>query len=137
MFERHCGNPQHKAILEKVTDSKLSDDSMVMLYHTRTGAVIFGVDNYTDMNVDLTVAGVGNWARKSIFNDFFSYIFDELKVKRASAFVHPDNKKSSKLITRLGFVKECRLRGVNLDLYSLLPTDTKYYVRKKTKKTSA
>jgi hypothetical protein len=115
----------------------LSNDSLTLAYFTNTGLVIFGLDNYSDLNVEVSVAGVGNWARKSIFNHFFSYLFDELQVPRASAIVHPDNRKSIKLITRLGFKHEVRLRGIDLDLYSLLPTDTKYYVRKKTQKANA
>ena len=122
-----------RELLEQSIKGELSPQSHVISYETKSGLVVFGLDNYSDINVEISVTGVGRWARRAIFQHFFHYLFNELQVKRASALVHPDNEKCIKLITQLGFVHECSLRGIDVDLFSLLPTDTNYYEFTKTK----
>lgn len=126
-------NPEHRELLEKTVG--ITELTNVISYPTYKGLMIAGIDNYSGVNVFLTVVGFGQWATRPILSHFFTYIFKELGCLRASATVHPDNKKSVKMLNRLGFVKECELRGVNEHLYSLLPEDCKYYVRNIRKQT--
>jgi hypothetical protein len=118
---------EHRALLNNTVG--ITDQTNVIGYPNDHGLMIVGLDNYSGVNIFLSVVGFGQWAKRSTLSHFFSYVFDDLGCKRASATVHPDNHKSVKMLTRLGFVKECELRGVDEHLYSLLPTDCKYYVR--------
>lgn len=120
-------NPQHRLTLEKQLGGKFSDNVKILTYINPNGVGIVAYDNMNNLSVDISASGVGQWLTRGLLHHVFKYAFDTNGVKRINAYVEPENHKSIKLITRIGFVKECRLRGIDVDLYSLLPTDTKYY----------
>ncbi len=116
---------------------KFSERVKTLGYINPNGMGVIAYDNLNNISVDISAAGVGRWLSRSLLRHIFSYAFDVEGVKRINAYVQPDNKKSIKMITGIGFKRDCHLRGTEVDLYSLLPTDTNFYEKFKTIKQDA
>lgn len=119
--------PEDRSWLERALGGKFTNNCKVLSYFSTNGVGFIAYDNITDISADISASGTGHWLSRSLLQHIFQYAFDVLKVKRINAYVQPDNKKSINLVTRLGFINECLLRGVDVYLFSLLPTDSRYY----------
>lgn len=84
-------------------------------------------------------AEISLYSEGGITRDFirvcFGYAFDFCKWNRLTALVKPDNKKSIRLIERMGFVKEGVIRcatdnGEDLVIYGLLREECKWVAEK-------
>ncbi len=121
-------DPIHKSLIEDKLKGEFDSNACIVGYQSSGGLGIFALSNYRkNIDIGISVVGIGQWCRRSIFNHLFSHIFDVLRCKRVSVLIHPGNIKSIKLIKTIGFVHECDVRGLELSQYSLLPEDTKYY----------
>lgn len=122
----------HREHLERALGGKFSDNVKIFTFMNPNGLGFIAYDNLTNLSVDISAAGVGTWLTRGLLRHIFSYAFDTEQVKRINAYVEIDNTASQRMIERIGFIRECQLRGTDIYLYSLLPTDTKYYEKPKT-----
>lgn len=116
-----------KSFLESFLGGKFTDKVHVLSYSKQGSLGIVAFDNTTEHSTNIYLAGVGPWVSRAVLNNFLTFAFDTLSVKRIVAYIDPDNEKSIKFATQLGFVKECTLRGLGLYQYSLTKQDSKYY----------
>jgi ribosomal-protein-alanine N-acetyltransferase len=87
-----------------------------------------------EMGYDLLPAYWGKGIMTNSIHRLLQYGFGELQMNRIEAFVDPDNKHSSRLLQRLGFEQEGKVREaffqkgkfVDAFIYSLLQKDYKY-----------
>lgn len=85
------------------------------------GELIAGVvyNEYNGVNINAHIAGIGkNWLTKSFLWVMFDYPFNQIGVKRISAFIEDENKEAIRFDTKLGFIYETKLEGayVNGDI---------------------
>lgn len=90
--------------------------------------------NYRWPNIEVGfVSEDWRWAvnRRGIF-EVFMYPFKQLKCNRVTALIEGKNKRARKMVKRLGFVEEGKLRRAgqsgDVFLYGLLPEDLKIRV---------
>lgn len=87
--------------------------------------------NYRWPNIEIGfVSEDWRWAvnRRGIF-EVFMYPFKQLKCQRVTAIIDAKNKRARKMVRRLGFVEEGKLRRAgktgDMFIYGLLPEDLK------------
>jgi len=85
----------------------------VVLYH-----------NYRNTDIEIVFAGEGNWAQRDLINMALRYPFT-IGCRRITAICRKDNLAARKLVQRLGFRQEGKLRnaepdGTDLFIYGLL-----------------
>lgn len=113
--------------LERTLHGKFTTNVRTISYRKGQGLSIVAFDNITPLCADIYLAGVGDWCSRTVISHFLHFAFDTLKVKRIVAYIDTENEKSIKFSRRLGFKRECTLRGLNVYQYSLLKKDSKYY----------
>lgn len=115
-------------LLEKILKTKLPESNNVWGCFSVNGFALIGYVNYYDStDIELFVYGSGQWLTKQLLNKVFTYVFGQLKCKRCTLKMLKNNQKAINLAERLGFIKECELRGINTFLYSMLKSECKYY----------
>ena len=87
----------------------------------KDGELIAGVvyNEWNHVNINMHVAAIGNnWMTREYLWMCFDYPFNQLKVKRITAFIEDDNEKAIKFDTHLGFKYETRMKDayVNGDI---------------------
>lgn len=96
-------------------------------------ASVVGFHSYYGDDVELSAAAVSG--SPAYVRAIFDYVFVQLKCRRCTARVRADNKRSLKLVRRLGFVKEGVMRkaraGHDLLIFGLLKEDYKHGRRSK------
>jgi RimJ/RimL family protein N-acetyltransferase len=123
-------NPQDLELLEKALETKLPTPNKTLNYCNDNGFAIIGFANLYETDVELFIYASGKWCNRELLKHAFTYIFYGLGVKRCTCRVLNKNHKAIKLITKLGFIKEGELRGLDTGLYSLLKNECKYYEQK-------
>lgn len=93
------------------------------------GVVLF--QNYRETDIEIVFAAEPNsdWARRDLILEALSYPF-RIGCHRVTAIVRKDNRKARKLVERLGFKQEGKLRkadtdGHDLFIYGLLADECK------------
>lgn len=76
------------------------------------GELVAGVlyEDFNGANIICHIAGVGNWATREYLAVIFHYPFVQLGVRRITVPVDSVNEKSIRLVERMGFTLESRLR---------------------------
>lgn len=64
----------------------------------------------TDIEITVATEGKGLKGAASLIRQVFIYVFEQSNCRRCTARIRADNEKSIKLVTRLGFKVEGRLR---------------------------
>lgn len=90
--------------------------------------------NYRGGNIEMTCAGEGNWMTRGNLAGFYAYPFVQLGCRRVTALVHRKNAKSRKLMERLGYTLEGKIReaaedGRDLMLYGLLKSEADHILK--------
>lgn len=86
----------------------------------------------TPRSIEMSIASVSpKWCTRRTLYQFFKYPFRDLKVGRVSVTIHRKNKKTRKLVERLGFVYEGKGRrawptGGDAVVYSMLPHECRW-----------
>lgn len=82
---------------------------------------------YTGFNIDMHIAARhgSSWSSRSYFHAVFELPFVLLEVPRVTGLIRGDNFKAQSFASRLGFIREGRMRqafpdGGDLELYGLL-----------------
>jgi RimJ/RimL family protein N-acetyltransferase len=94
------------------------------------GNLIAGVvyNSFSTANVNMHLAGEGDWLHPAFARAAFHYPFGQLKVRRVTSLVASSNRRCQRLIEALGFKYEARLeRGLpdeDLLVYRLFPEDS-------------
>ena len=109
--------------------------SKVLGYHHDKGYLIAAITDYNGVSCEVSGMAKDKWFHISIYADLFGYIFKTLKCKRINFVVDTDNEKCIKLLEKGGCVRECKLRGIDRYLYSMIPED--FYGKERTKDTKA
>ncbi len=95
------------------------------------GALLFH-DGYASKDVWWTIYTIDKrWCQRSVLRQIFKVAFDDLKCRRVGVLVQADNEKSLKLVKRMGFVEEGRLRqlgenGQDCFVFSMLRNECLY-----------
>lgn len=113
--------------LANALNGEFTNQVKTISYRNTDSLAVVAYDNITPLCADIYLAGVGNWCTRTVLTHFINFAFDTLCIKRIVAYIAPENEKSIRFAERLGFVKECTLRGLGVHQYSLLKEDTKYY----------
>ena len=109
------------------TGVNFPDNKNIIGYFNDHGFGIVGFKNYyKNTDIEIICAAQGSWLNKALLKHVFTYIFSTLNCKRLTARIANKNKKSINLVTRLEFVKEGELRGLDTGLYSLLREQCKW-----------
>lgn len=100
-------------------------DMVVFGYHKEDGSgyMIAAITDHNGVSCEVSCMAKGKWFHTSIYDDLFGFIFQSLKVRRINFVVDTDNHKSIALLEKCGCVQECKLRGINRYLYSMIPED--------------
>lgn len=80
----------------------------------KNGCLVAGVvyNEYNHVNINMHVASVGrHWLSREFLWAAFDYPFNQLGVKRISAFVEDDNRAAIRFDEHLGFKHEARMVG--------------------------
>ena len=121
------GKKLHKEFhyyLKKQTGAINIDKNKTIGYINNSGFGVVGFNNYyKDTDIEIHAAGNGSWMNKKQLKHMFTYIFKTLNCKRLTARIASKNKKSINLVTKLGFIKEGEMRGLDIGYYSLLRQD--------------
>lgn len=64
----------------------------------------------TDIEITVATEGKGLKSAMGLIREVFVYVFEQSNCRRCTARIRADNEKSIKLVTRLGFKVEGRLR---------------------------
>lgn len=125
-------------IVENELETNLPDNSHLISYINDKGYLMVVFTNYT-LNTDVEIFGVasGKWFHPDIYQHIFYHCFNTLGCKRVTLKVENDNHKCINLIEKGGAVLECKLRGLNILLYSLLPSDITIMSKDNGKETKA
>ena len=120
---------EYKNWLTEQTGVNFPENNNIIGYFSHDGFGIVGFKNYyKNTDIEIIVAGRGSWLNKALLKHIFTYIFRTLNCKRLTARIENKNSKSINLVTRLGFVKEGELRGLDTGIYSLLKQECKWVV---------
>lgn len=101
----------------------------------RDGALVGGVmyTDYNKSNIWMHVAGTEGmqWISKSFLYAVFRYPFQQLGVKRATAWVEKSNTKSRRFVEHVGFKEDAVLKSAAQDggdviIYVMFREDCKY-----------
>ncbi len=92
-------------------------------YNQPDGYMVAAITDYNGTSCEVSGMAQGKWFHTSIYAHLFGYIFKTLKCKRINFVVDTDNTKCIELLEKGGCVRECKLRGVNRYLYSMIPED--------------
>ena len=112
---------EYHLYLTDKTGVNFPDENNIIGYFSQSGFGIVGFKNYyINTDIEIICAAQGSWLNKALLKHIFTYIFKTLNCKRLTARIANKNKKSINLVTRLGFVKEGNLRGLDTGIYSLL-----------------
>ena len=95
----------------------------VLGYHSQDGYMIAAITDYNGTSCEVSGMAKGKWFHTSIYADLFGYIFKTLGCKRINFVVDTDNQKCIDLLEKGGCVRECKLRGIDRYLYSMIPED--------------
>ena len=95
----------------------------VLGYHSKDGYMIAAITDYNGISCEVSGMAKGKWFHTSIYADLFGYIFKTLECKRINFVVDTDNHKCIELLEKGGCVRECKLRGIDRYLYSMIPED--------------
>ena len=110
-------------------------EGMQALGVERDGELVAGVlyEGFNDYNVWMHVAAVpgSRWLNRRLLRAFFSYPFDQMGVRRVSAYVNASNTVARRFDEHLGFKPEATLTGAAPDggdviLYSMWRKDCRY-----------
>lgn len=87
----------------------------------KDGELIAGVvyNEWNHVNINMHVAAIGhNWMTREYLWMCFDYPFNQLRVKRITAFIEDENEQAIKFDTHLGFKYETRMKDayVNGDI---------------------
>ena len=116
--------------IEKVLGQELATPVYTIGYHCNDGEFLVALTNYTpDVDIEGSCIAEGKWFDLDIYKHLFACVFDALKCKRFTFKISKDNKQSIKLAELAGCVLECELRGIDMLLYSIIPSECKYYGR--------
>jgi RimJ/RimL family protein N-acetyltransferase len=89
--------------------------------------------SWTGDNVEMAVVAEPGGGSRGLLNWLFGYAFDQLKCVRATARVVEDNARSIRMVERLGFIQEGRLRrakdGKDVLIFGLLKEELSYVRR--------
>ena len=122
-----------KDLIEKVLSEKMPDPCYTIGYTNPDGYFLTAFTNYTrNTDIEGTCVASGKWFDIGIYKHLFTWVFGTLKCKRFTFRIQRDNHKCIELAKKAGCVQECELRGTDMLLYSILPEECKYYVRRKT-----
>ena len=92
-------------------------------YHMPKGKLIVVITDLTAHSCEVSGMATGKWFHTDIYADLFNYIFNVLGCSRITYVVDVDNHKCINLLERGGAVRECKLRGVERYLYSMIRED--------------
>lgn len=112
-------------VLPYLTLSNNPDFYKVFGYHTEQGYMIAAITDWNGISCEVSGTAKGKWFHTSIYAHLFGYIFKTLECKRINFVVDTDNEKCIELLEKGGCVRECKLRGIDRYLYSMIPED--YY----------
>jgi len=83
--------------------------------------------SYTGDDVEVSYAQDRGRALPGLLFAIFSYVFEQLQCARCTAKIRADNDESIKLVEKIGFVREGRMRkaksGIDVFVYGLLKED--------------
>lgn len=113
--------------LTEKTGVNFPDKKNIIGYFSPHGFGVVGYKNYyKNMDIEIVCAGQGSWLNRTLLKHTFTYIFKTLSCQRVTARIANKNTKSINLVTKLGFVKEGELRGLDAGIYSLLRQECKW-----------
>lgn len=99
----------------------------------RTGHLVAGVvfNNFTGRNIDVHLAGAGDWCQPLFFGECFRYPFEQLAVHRITSRTPADNPHALNFVRKLGFRQEGRVRealkgDVDLIVLGMLRRDCRW-----------
>jgi len=110
-------------------------EGMEALGIERDGELVAGVlyEGFSDYNVWMHVAAVpgSGWLNRSTLRAFFGYPFNQMGVRRVSAYVNASNTVARRFDEHLGFKPEAILTGAAPDggdviIYSMWRKDCRY-----------
>ena len=120
-------------LIEKVLGEVMPDPCYTIGYTNPDGHFLVALTNYTrNIDIEGTCIAEGKWFDLGIYKHLFTWVFGTLKCKRFTFRIQKDNEKCIQLAMMAGCVKECELRGTDMLLFSIIPEECKYYVRRKT-----
>ena len=110
-------------------------EGMEALGIERDGELVAGViyEGFSKHNVWMHVAAVpgSGWLNRSTLKLFFTYPFDQMGVRRVSAYVYASNTAACRFDEHLGFKREATLTGAAPDggdviIYAMWRKDCRY-----------
>jgi len=126
-------NAEQNAILARMLCERMggSADNMVCMAGMQGNEVvgIIGFFNYRWPNIEVAFyCDDWRWAvNRRIIHAVFSYPFEQLKCRRVTALVERKNLVARKMVQRLGFKEEGKLRNAgekgDIFVYGLLPSE--------------
>lgn len=97
------------------------------------GVLVAGVlyEDFNGANVFCHIRGSGRWACPAFLGLIFDYPFKQIKAKRITVTVDDDNVNSIRLVEKMGFALESRMkqanpRGGDVLVYRMFKDDCKY-----------
>jgi len=87
-------------------------------------------EEWNGANIVCHIAGEGDWANRRFLSVIYDYPFNYVGAKRITVSVKSTNKKSIKLVEKMGFTLECTLAQATPDgdmlLYKMFKHECKY-----------
>ena len=110
--------------------------ALAILWEGKLVGTLLFHDGYASKDVWWTIYTTDkHWCQRRFLRQFFKVAFDDLNCRRIGILVQEDNKSSLKLVRRIGFQEEGRLRcigenGEDCLVFSLLKSDeNSFYMR--------
>jgi len=130
-------DPEALPRIEQELGESIANPVMVIGYYNldedkkELGCFLTAYSNYTkNYDIEGTCIAKGKWFHPSIYEHLFQFVFGTLQCKRFTFRISNENTKCIELAERAGAVKECALRGTDMLLYSILPQECQFYVKR-------
>lgn len=124
-IEKRINDSVDVARIQKALPNFRPDDGVTFGYHKIDGSgyMIATITDHNGVSCEVSGTATGKWFHTSIYADLFGFIFKTLECKRINFVVDTDNHKCIELLEKGGCVRECKLRGIDRYLYSMIPED--------------
>ena len=129
----HYGNtPEEVSIAREWLEARISEKvpDHAKFVGSGNGSIIHAVcafSSYTGDDVELSFAYDRKLRGRGLLYAIFSYVFEQLQCARCTAKIREDNTDSIKLVSKVGFVEEGRMRkaksGKDILVFGLLKED--------------
>ena len=131
-FEQRPEYPEWAAQNLKIDREYFGNCSTISVWSDESLCAVIVYSAYNSHNCEVTVSAVNKWwLRREVMDVLMNYPFNQLGCRRITLLIRDGNRLVSRLVEKLGFIQEGRLRefypdGNDCLVYGLLKTERRH-----------